>query len=118
MPTKQYYEIELNTDMEEREIGFLQDNRFLCNIDAATFHANKHSILVNIKDEPIRLVLGLISNWLHTIGLAEHITSVKDVTEYTTGFVDKRLDDFIKAGKGKRDNQEKRSRNKGRQRQA
>lgn len=99
MAIKKYYKIELNTDMEEQEIGMLEDNRFFCNIDTASFHADKHTIRVTISEPEIKIVMTMIANWLASVNLADHITSIKDITEYTTGFMNKRLDDFIKSRK-------------------
>jgi hypothetical protein len=107
MNPRKYYEVTLNVDMEEAEIGLLEDHRFLCNIDAVSFHKNKHDIEITIKEPDKKIAFAMIANWLNRAVLSDNIITIKDITEYATNFVSSDLDALIKAGKERRDEHER-----------
>jgi hypothetical protein len=117
MSQRQYYTVELNVDMDDQEIGMLQDHRFLCNIGPTSFHTNKNTIDLTMSEPNKKIAFAMIANWLDKANLCDNIMTIKDITEYSTNYVSSDLDALIKAGKERRD-ESKRSRNQKRRRKA
>jgi hypothetical protein len=99
MTVKNYIEIELNTVMDAEEVKILKDSRFMSNINTAQFTMLGYSITVTTDFEDVRTNLALIANWLGKAVLAEHIVSVRMITDYRTDFMDQELSNVIKVGK-------------------